>query len=146
MVNKLDLKILLRSGSYKFMRNLHAEEKEEIFIYKNHPIHYRAGSSDMHLIYKILLKSGIKAEYWLPDELEPRTILDIGANIGISSVYFANRYPEAKIFSFEPVPSNYALLEKNIKNYDQISAFNVALGAESGDVEIFTSDFKDNYG
>ena len=146
MVKKSDLKILLRSGSFKFLRNLHAEEKEETFFYKNHPIYYRTGSSDMHLIYKILLKTGTKAEYWLPEELRPKVILDIGANIGISSVYFANQYPDANIFAFEPVPSNYALLEKNAKEYDKIRPFNVALGAEEGDLYIYTSDFKHNYG
>jgi predicted O-methyltransferase YrrM len=144
VVTKSDLKILLRSGSYKFMRDLHAEESEEVFQYKGHPVYYRAGSSDMYLIYMILIKEGAKAEYWLPEEFKPKVILDIGANIGITSLYYANKYPEAKIYSFEPVPVNYELLEKNLKEYENVKTFNVALGAQDGELDIFVSDFKDN--
>ena len=146
MVTKSDLKILLRSGSYKFMRDLHAEESEEVFQYKGRPVYYRAGSSDMYLIYMILIKEGAKAEYWLPEEFKPKVILDIGANIGVTSIYYANRYPDARIYAFEPVPANYALLEKNLKEYKNAKAYNMALGAEDGELDIYASESKDNYG
>ena len=41
-------------------------------------------------------------------------ILDIGANNGIYSIYYAKKYKNSKIFSFEPVKKNYILLKKNI--------------------------------
>ncbi len=40
-------------------------------------------------------------------------ILDLGANIGASAVWFAVRYPDARIAAFEPHPDNYRLLEQN---------------------------------
>lgn len=42
-----------------------------------------------------------------------KTIVDIGANVGAASVYFAVCYPTAHVFSFEPSPSNHALLVAN---------------------------------
>lgn len=41
-------------------------------------------------------------------------IVDGGANIGASSVYFANRFPEAHIVAIEPHPRNFELLCKNV--------------------------------
>jgi FkbM family methyltransferase len=40
-------------------------------------------------------------------------ILDLGANIGASAVWFAVRYPDAHIAAFEPHPDNFQLLEQN---------------------------------
>jgi len=40
-------------------------------------------------------------------------ILDLGANIGAAAVWFAVRYPAARIAAFEPHPGNFRLLETN---------------------------------
>ena len=39
---------------------------------------------------------------------------DIGANVGVFSVYCACRYPKAKVYSFEPEHSNLGLLKDNV--------------------------------
>lgn len=41
-------------------------------------------------------------------------ILDIGAHIGLSIIYFKNIYPESKILAFEPNPYTRELLKENI--------------------------------
>jgi FkbM family methyltransferase len=40
--------------------------------------------------------------------------LDIGANAGKYSVKLGNRFPNSKIYSFEPNPTTYGILTKNI--------------------------------
>jgi FkbM family methyltransferase len=45
---------------------------------------------------------------------DPRLILDLGANVGYASIYFALRYPAAQVFAVEPVPRNAALLRRNV--------------------------------
>jgi FkbM family methyltransferase len=45
------------------------------------------------------------------------TIIDCGANIGLSVLYFKRQFPAATIIAFEPDPQNYALLQKNIESF-----------------------------
>ena len=64
----------------------------------------------------------------MPPRFEPRSILDLGANIGIASIDFALRYPQASIIAIEPVAANFQLLQKNISAFPNIRALNVAVG------------------
>jgi len=117
------------------------------YNYNGKDIYYRTGTSDMVLIYEILLKKGFEAEYYLSKDLNPKVIVDIGSNIGISAVFFANLFPDAKIYTFEPLSLNYDLLVKNTKEYKNIECFNVGLGSEDGSFSIYISDEdSDNYG
>ena len=54
--------------------------------------------------------------YRLPLRFAPATILDLGANIGFSAIYFARRYPASRIACVEPVPDNVRLLTRNLKD------------------------------
>jgi FkbM family methyltransferase len=45
-------------------------------------------------------------------------ILDCGANIGASAVWFATNYPRAKIVAIEPDPANMTLLQLNCQGLD----------------------------
>ncbi|NMC64237.1 MAG: FkbM family methyltransferase [SAR324 cluster bacterium] len=47
--------------------------------------------------------------------LEVSVIIDIGAAFGDFSVWIAKKFPEAKVYSFEPFPESFALLEQNLK-------------------------------
>ena len=44
--------------------------------------------------------------------LNPKLILDVGANLGATSMFFAINYPNARIFSFEPTEMNFRWLQK----------------------------------
>ena len=44
---------------------------------------------------------------------QPTSILDIGANVGISAAYFRLVYPEAALYCVEPDPAAYQFLERN---------------------------------
>jgi FkbM family methyltransferase len=44
------------------------------------------------------------------------TIIDLGANIGLASLYLANAYPSARIFAVEPNRDNFELLKINLKD------------------------------
>lgn len=45
---------------------------------------------------------------------EPVRILDCGANVGVSCLYFYKRFPHAKITAFEPDPKIFKYLKKNL--------------------------------
>ena len=52
-------------------------------------------------------------EYYFPEELKPKVIFDIGGNIGITSVYLASLFPEAQIYTFEPLKENFEILKNH---------------------------------
>jgi FkbM family methyltransferase len=67
------------------------------------------------------------AEYDLDLSIPPRVIVDAGANIGLTSVFYANKYPQARVLAIEPETSNYEILEKNAAPYPNITCIRRAL-------------------
>jgi len=61
------------------------------------------------------------------------TFFDVGANIGIYSLYACVRHPRSKVFSFEPDSQSFASLSKNIYiNKFKATPYPIALSNESG--------------
>jgi len=146
-MNTKELKYLLRSKSFNFAKNLNDHSNRLTYInWENTKIYYRTCSSDMVLIYEILLKSELNREYYFPKEIKPKIIFDIGGNIGITAIYLANIFPESIIYSFEPLQENFEILKKNAANYKNIKVFNFGLGSKSGSFKVFLSDDKNNFG
>jgi FkbM family methyltransferase len=68
-------------------------------------------------------------------------IIDCGANIGLSALYYKTLYPTSKLICIEAVPKTFKLLKKNLKEYNNISLYNNALSNQSGRlVNIPTAD------
>lgn len=60
-------------------------------------------------------------------------ILDIGANSGMASVYFAREFPEAKIIAIEPDLGNYQLIKFNTAKYsDRVIAIQAGISSQDG--------------
>lgn len=76
----------------------------------------------------------------LPSDVLPpvdvKTIFDVGSNIGASCVYWADCYPNAKIYAYEPCEEAYDLLTLNTAT-DNVEPYNVALGIEDGFVDLY---------
>src|SRR5215472_4372603 len=58
-------------------------------------------------------------------------IIDCGANIGASVLWFLARYPQAHVVGIEPAPSNFELLTCNCAGFD-VDLRLQAIGAEDG--------------
>jgi FkbM family methyltransferase len=70
-----------------------------------------------------------------------KTILDVGANRGQFAEFLASRFPNAHIYSFEPLPNTFADLSnlaENMRNKkkQRVDVFNLALGEEEKVIEI----------
>lgn len=84
----------------------------------------RPGTSDVSVFDHVF----VDKEYELGSTVkDPKFIIDAGANIGCTSVYFANKYPNAKIVAVEPEQSNFELLVKNCKPYPNITPIQAAV-------------------
>jgi FkbM family methyltransferase len=74
----------------------------------------------------------------------PKIIIDIGAHIGSTCVYFHAHYPEANLYAFEPNIHNYEYLQDNTKYFDKIATFQYGLFDKELEVPLYTG--KDNSG
>ncbi|MDP1598231.1 FkbM family methyltransferase [Phenylobacterium sp.] len=66
-----------------------------------------------------------------------RTILDVGANIGQTAERFADHFPDAKIWSFEPHPTTFATLQQTVSGRPNVQTRNLALGDTNEMVAFF---------
>lgn len=81
-----------------------------------YPVGVRPDTSDVFLIKNIF---EFKA-YDIELSYEPKFIIDAGANVGYSAVFFANKYPGVHIVGIEPETSNFRLLQYNTSFYKNI--------------------------
>lgn len=89
-----------------------------LFSHKKYsqPIILRNNTSDILTFHHVICDQDYNIDYGF----EPKIIVDCGANIGLATVYFKNRFPNAKIIAIEPEQSNYEMLLQNTKNYNDI--------------------------
>jgi len=71
-----------------------------------------------------------------------RVVFDVGANIGDITLAAARSFPNAHIYSFEPVSATYRMLCENIKNYsERISPHNFGFFNVSKRLDIHITSF-----
>ncbi len=66
------------------------------------------------------------------ESCENPLIVDVGANIGASAVWFALKYPKSTVIAIEPDLGNFHILRRNVEGYDRIIPINAALASSSG--------------
>ena len=66
---------------------------------------------------------------------ESGVFFDIGANVGWYSLHLAQSRPEAQVYAFEPLPTTYEWLKRNIalNGLANLEAFNLGLGEKEED-------------
>ena len=79
--------------------------------------------------------------------LEGEVVLDIGAHIGMASLFFATALPKAKIVSIEPSKENFNILCHNLNQVRNVTIqVNAALASKSGEVDFFVSEYMQSNG
>lgn len=65
-------------------------------------------------------------------------VIDIGAQVGIVSIYLAKKHPGIFIDAYEPSPENFARLWRNIKanNVTNVMLWNMAVTGDGRDLEL----------
>ncbi|KAI0187286.1 S-adenosyl-L-methionine-dependent methyltransferase [Xylaria flabelliformis] len=72
---------------------------------------YASSVDEARFIYKEIYEDKC---YDVANLSEAPFIVDVGANIGLASLYMKQKYPSAKILAFEPAPETYDTLCKNL--------------------------------
>jgi len=79
---------------------------------------------------------------WIKSFNPNDVFFDVGANVGVYSLFASSLYPEMTIWAFEPMKANYAALIQNIEmnRYHNIKAFRQAIGNRTGWVDLDRGD------
>lgn len=75
-----------------------------------------------------------------------KIIIDAGANVGYTTMFFSNNLESSMIFGVEPSETNYKIYKENIKNLeksDSVKAYHRALSENKGSNFIIERDFHD---
>ncbi|MFX0093624.1 MAG: FkbM family methyltransferase [Candidatus Hodarchaeota archaeon] len=99
--------------------------------------------------YKVRAKTFDKAiinEIWVQNQYTPSgfeinpsdTVVDIGAHIGVFTIFAAKYAKQGRVYGFEPVPENFALLQENINlnHLQNLTALNKAVTKKKGSQEM----------
>jgi FkbM family methyltransferase len=74
-------------------------------------LRYRLNKGDLHSIREIWYDE----EYRLPFVCAKGILLDLGANIGMASVWLAKKYSFGRVIAIEPDPTNASLVRQNLE-------------------------------
>jgi 2-O-methyltransferase len=66
-------------------------------------------------------------------------VIEAGAHIGVDTVRLARKWPEGRIYAFEPVPEVFRKLQERVSRLPNASCFQLALGGQDGTAEIHLS-------
>lgn len=98
-------------------------------------VEFRQNSGDIFTLYEILARFPYRFPYQSLGRVN--TIVDLGAHIGLASLYFAILFPKSRLLSVEPVPDNFKLLKKNCEmNGVYPTLKNNCIGTEKGTARI----------
>ncbi len=115
--------LLMVSGRVRFIRRVRNPRtgKEYLFHTPNRMTFWRA---------ETFYSKEPETLEWL-DSISPGSVLyDIGANVGLYTVYAGANANIGKVIAFEPEAGNYAILNRNIllnNIADRVSCFNIAV-------------------
>lgn len=82
-----------------------------------HPVWLRAGGSDEEVSKQIF----VNKELNFPVVGNPKYIVDAGANIGLSAIWLANKFPDARIICLEVEKDNFEVLKRNVAPYPLVT-------------------------
>lgn len=69
------------------------------------------------------------------------TIVDLGANIGLSVLFFLKKYPNAHIIAVEPDAVNFEFMKRNLEDYsNHVALLKAAIWPTDGEVSLVEHD------
>ena len=93
----------------------------------------RGGTTDLNCFEKVFRHLEYNSPFHSED---PALIVDGGANIGTATLYFALKYPSAKIIAIEPELENFKLLARNCAGLPNVELRQAALWPTSEKLEL----------
>jgi FkbM family methyltransferase len=105
-------------------------------------IFLRTYAGDITMLYEIFLNRSYQFKGM--ETFTPKTIVDLGAHIGMSALYFSTCFTGAEVYCIEPDEDNFTLLQKNTVSNRQITPIRAAISDTDGTAGIEKSRFSYN--
>lgn len=112
------------------------QDKKHLFFFEN--------QTEFKLIYKEVFK---KESYEVPKsilleiqkEIKNPLIIDIGAHIGLATIYFKDQFPNSQIIAYEPNPNIIKILQENINinGLENVSVVPKAISNKTGKIDFY---------
>lgn len=93
----------------------------------------RTHAGDLKILYEIFWQQS----YDLPQLRAGafRTVVDVGANVGLAALFFLQKFPVSQLVCVEPEPANFRLLQRNLRGTPAV-LWQAALSAADGTVKM----------
>jgi FkbM family methyltransferase len=97
----------------------------------------RRQSSDVDVFLQIFVDDEFSGLFSvISNKKEIKTIIDAGANVGLSSIRFSSIFPNMSVIAIEPDEENFSLLNKNLKA-NQVSHSSVRSGVWNKNTRLY---------
>jgi FkbM family methyltransferase len=115
---------------------------------KQNPVVFQAGNGvvievpkgTIMAIFKEIFMEDLYDIAFLKAHLQPRAVIvDVGANLGFFALFMASQLPDARIFAYEPLPTNFKHLQRHFRlnNGKALVAENKAVAGEKGSLDLY---------
>ncbi len=127
-------KVVLITINYKFINKLNKKNYVRILGMK---FSYLNKVSVISMLYDLFCSG----TYYFKSENSKPIIIDIGANLGDSILYFKWIYPKSVIHAFEPNVKAFNVLQKNVteNKFVNVYLYNVGLGKKNQKKKLFSN-------
>lgn len=135
-LKKIKISLELKSFDAQ-LENTKLKKKGKIKLF-NKPFHYHYGLA----FYKTYLEIFKVKIYNFTTKNESPLIIDCGANMGLSILFFSKLYPDSIILAFEPDESVIPYIEKNIwlQELTNVKLIKKAVWKEEAELQFYTDE------
>lgn len=124
----------LRRLAHRMLR-ANAERRVD-HIARTYGLERRPGTTDGATLFDVF----VNEPYGYDVDFDVDFVIEVGANVGYASVYFARRFPNATILAIEAESSNFRLLERNVSRFERILPLHVAVSAHDGETFVHAGE------
>jgi len=127
---------LLGNEQYRAISQLDRYKDGEL-VFQGYSVRF----TDNLALFGMLDEIFVRENYKFDCQSESPVIIDCGANIGLSALYFKSQYPNAVIHAFEPDPAAYEKLVANMEanGFKDVFTYKEAVWIEDGEL-VFETD------
>jgi FkbM family methyltransferase len=86
--------------------------------------------------YEVLEEVFVDEAYGSGLPANVQTIIDLGSHVGLSALYFAARYPRARLLAVEPNPTLLGRLRRNLARTGRVTVAPVAVADREGEARL----------